>query len=49
MCIFKFDKKYVQSRLVYCKMRGASTTAIIGKVGFQSKQWIDCRLNHSIT
>ena len=38
----------IQSRLVYCKTRGAPTTATIDKVGFQSKQWIGCRLNHSV-
>ena len=39
---------YIQSRLVYCKTKGAPTTAIIGKVGFQSNQWIGCRPNRSV-
>ena len=38
----------LQSRLVYCKTRGAPTTATISKVGFQSKHWIGCRPNHSV-
>ena len=38
----------IQSRLVYCKTRGALTTTTIGKDGFQSKQWIGCRPNHSV-
>ena len=37
----------IQSRLVYCKTREAPTTAIIGKVGFQSKKWIGCHPNNS--
>ena len=34
----------LQSRLVYWKTREAPTTATIGEVGFQSKQWIGCRI-----
>ena len=34
-----------RKRLVYCKTSAVSTTATIDKVGFQSKQWIGCRLN----
>ena len=37
-----------RARLVYCNTRGAPITATIGKVGFQSKQWILCRPNHSV-
>ena len=37
-----------QLRLVYCKARRAPTTETIGKVGFQSKQWIGCRPNHNV-
>ena len=37
-----------QSRLVYCKTRRVLSTKTIGKVGFQSKQWIGCRPNHSL-
>ena len=32
-----------RTRLVYCKTRGAPSNATIGKVSFQSKQWIGCR------
>ena len=37
-----------RARLVYCKTRGAPNTATVGEVGFQSKQWIGCRPNHSV-
>ena len=43
----RFDM-HIQLRLVYCTTKRAPTTATIGKVGFQSKQWIGCRPNHSV-
>ena len=37
------------ARLIYCKIRGAPTTATTGiKVSFQSKQWIGYHPNHSV-
>ena len=45
---FVYCKAPKRARLVYCKTIGAPTNATIGKVGFQSKQKIDCRLNRSV-
>ena len=40
-----YCKALKRTKPVYCKTREAPTTATIGKVGFQSKQWIGCRPN----
>ena len=46
--ILVYSKAPKQAKHVYCKTKRASTTATIGKVGFQSKQWIGCRPNNSV-